>query len=252
MERVNLIFLHGFLGRPTDWSSIREMLPSGGGVYTYTPDYTNEPELGPQHDFQAWAENFIRWTERVVGTHHRNILVGYSLGGRLALHALEKNPQVWSKVVLLSTNPGLEDGFHNHIELSEERKKRWLTDSNWADEFAKANWETVLRNWNSQPVFGGGTSEPRRVETDYSREILGLILTQWSLAQQRNLRDVLAQNLTKIHWLVGEADEKFMGLTQNLKKQFAELRVDVIPKAGHRILFDNPQKLAERLLKLLG
>lgn len=250
MERVNVIFLHGFLGRPADWSLIKDMLPSGS-IHTYTPDYTSEPELGPQHSFEAWGENFVRWTERVVGSHHRNILVGYSLGGRLALHALEKNPHLYDKVILLSTNPGFEDEFHDRIELSEERKKRWLSDSYWAEEFSKTNWETVLRNWNAQPVFGGGTTEPIRKETDYSRETLGLVLTQWSLAQQRNMRDVLIKNLSKVHLLVGESDEKFLSLTLQLKRRVPDLKVDMIPHAGHRIPFDSPERLAEKILKLL-
>lgn len=251
MERVNLIFLHGFLGRPSDWALVKASLPVAGGVQLYTPDYCKDPHLGPQFSFETWADNFVKWTERIVGLNHKNILVGYSLGGRLALHALEKRPDIWEKVVLISTNPGITDGFHTDIGRSEERRKRWLSDSYWAEEFSKASWETVLRDWNAQPVFSGGTAEPPRIETEYSREVLSLILTQWSLAQQKNMRQVIAKYAEKVHWLVGEADEKFMALTEQLKNQVRDLQVDVVAGASHRVPFDNPKIVGERIRKLL-
>lgn len=251
MERVNLIFLHGFLGRPSDWALVKAYLPLGGGVHIYTPDFLKEPLLGPQNTFEVWADYFNKWAEKVVGLQHKNVLIGYSLGGRLALHAVENKPDIWSKVILLSTNPGIEDNHHGDISRSVERSKRWLLDSYWAEEFAKAPWETVLRNWNAQAVFKRGMAEPPRIETDYSREILSLILTQWSLAQQRNLRSLIARYIHKIHWLVGEADEKFMAMTEQLKKDIESLQADVIPGAGHRIPFDNPKALGERLRDLL-
>ncbi|KYG67467.1 hydrolase [Bdellovibrio bacteriovorus] len=247
---MNLIFLHGFLGRPSDWALVKAYLPFGD-VHIYTPDYLKDPQLGPQNSFETWAENFVKWTEKVVGGTKQNILVGYSLGGRLALHALEKKPDLWKKVVLISTNPGIEDAQHEDIGRSEERQKRWLSDAYWAEEFAKSPWETVLRNWNSQPVFKGGAAEPPRVETDFSREVLSLILTQWSLAQQRNMREVIAKYVQKIHWLVGETDEKFMALTEQLKNQIRELQVDVVMGAAHRVPLDNPKGLGERINKLL-
>lgn len=251
MERVNLIFLHGFLGRPSDWALVKAYLPFGD-VHIYTPDYLKDPQLGPHHSFETWAENFVKWTEKVVGGNKHNILVGYSLGGRLALHALEKKPEIWQKVILISTNPGIEDEQHDNIGNSEERQKRWLSDAYWAEEFAKSPWEAVLRNWNSQPVFKGGAVEPPRVETDFSREVLSLILTQWSLAQQRNMREVISKYVQKIHWLVGETDEKFMALTEQLKNQIRDLQVEIVTGAAHRVPFDNPKNLGERIKKLLS
>lgn len=249
---MNLIFLHGFLGRPSDWAAVKAALPSGLGMHMYTPDYAKEPELGPQYSFDTWAENFTKWIERVVGLNHHNILIGYSLGGRLALHALHARPDLWKKVVLISTNPGVNDDLHEDLGRSEVRQKRWLSDSYWADEFAKAPWETVIKNWNAQPVFKGGKAEPTRLETDYSRENLSLILTQWSLAQQRNMREVLRKHVHKVQWLVGETDEKFLALAQDLKSQIHDLEVHTIPGASHRVPFDSPKILAEHIIKLLN
>lgn len=106
MERLNVFFLHGFLGRPSDWDRIQAKLPVAEGLRFFNLDYFKNPLLDPKNSLSSWADHFINWIETQSGLHDRNILVGYSLGGRLALHALEKKPGLWHRLVLISTNPG--------------------------------------------------------------------------------------------------------------------------------------------------
>lgn len=251
MERVNLFFLHGFLGRPSDWEAVKAALPKHDRIRIYSPDYFKEKNLSPQHGFSVWAQNFNRWVQMETHGADRNILVGYSLGGRLALHALEQKPALWYKSILISTNPGFNDHFDTFNPISDERRQRWMNDSYWAEEFLKSSWDTLLKNWNAQPVFGGGSNEPSRNEKEYSRESLGLALTQWSLAQQKNMRPLLSEVAGKILWAVGERDEKFMELTRQLQEAVANLKVDVIPEASHRVLFDRPKELADKIKLLI-
>lgn len=251
MERVNLFLLHGFLGRPADWESVRVALPKSDRLHIYTPDYFKEKNLGPQHNFASWAQSFNRWVQMETHGADRNIIVGYSLGGRLALHALEQKPALWYKAMLVSTNPGFNDHLSTFDPSSDERRARWMNDSYWAEEFLKSSWETLLRNWNAQPVFGGADHEPVRLEKDYSREALGLALTQWSLAQQKNMRTVLSDLASKVHWAVGERDEKFLAMAQQLQEEVFGLKLDVIPGASHRVLFDRPRDLADKIKALL-
>ncbi|MEK2646902.1 alpha/beta fold hydrolase [Bdellovibrio sp. BCCA] len=251
MERVNLFFLHGFLGRPSDWAVVKAHLPQHDGLRIFTPDYFKDAALGPQHTFEEWAGNFIKLVEAHGCAGERNILIGYSLGGRLALHALEKRPALWYKTILVSTNPGFNDPHESFDPISEERRQRWMNDSYWAEEFLKAPWETVLRNWNAQPIFGGGETEPLRIEKEYSRETLSLALTQWSLAQQKNMRSVIQKNIQKVIWMVGERDEKFMEMSRRLQEEVQGLRLETVPASSHRVLFDSPKDLGERIRQLI-
>lgn len=249
MERVNLFLLHGFLGRPSDWEAVKASLPPVMNLRIYTPDYFKDDELNSVHSFEQWAENFNDWVHDETKGIGRNILVGYSLGGRLALQALAQDPTQWVKALLISTNPGFDDTFRSFDPSSEQRRQRWLNDSYWAEEFLKAPWDMVMRNWNAQPVFGGG-SEPVRFEKDYSRENLSLALTRWSLAEQQNMRNVLSALHQKVLWLVGERDEKFVKMSQNLNHEIG-LRFDVAPEASHRVLFDRPREVAEKIKQIL-
>lgn len=251
MARINVFFIHGFLGRPSDWTSVRALLPMNEKIRYFAPDYFKDPLLGPQQSFETWSKNFMALVEKNVKPSDRNVLVAYSLGGRLALHALEHKPNLWHKVMALSTNPGFEDSFVGLDPASEARRARWMTDTYWAEEFLTKPWDMVIRNWNNQPVFGGGEGEPIRIEKDYSRESLSLALTQWSLAQQKNMRPLIASHADKVIWLVGERDEKFVDQSVALKEQVADLDSEVIESASHRILFDNPKQLSRKISQLL-
>lgn len=251
MERVNIFFLHGFLGTPQDWRKVQEALPSHDRLKVFSPDYFHEGWLNPETPLHEWGERFNRWVEQKSASGDRNILVGYSLGGRLSLHALAAKPGLWYKSILVSTNPGFDDELSGFEPDSDIRRQRWLQDSYWAEEFGKAPWEMLLRNWNAQAVFGGGSEEPTRDEKQFSRELLGLALTQWSLAQQRNMRPVIQTQQGKISLLVGERDEKFVDMALNLKEEIPNLKVDIVPDASHRILFDRPREVAEKIKSLL-
>lgn len=251
MERVNIFFLHGFLGRPFDWKMVQAHLPQHDRLRIFTPDYFKDLTLNPHNSLDVWATNFNKWVDHQGCAADRNILVGYSLGGRLGLHALEKKPALWYKGLFISTNPGFNDDCETFDPDSEERKQRWINDSFWAEHFLNSPWEDVIRQWNAQPVFGGSSTEPQRIEKEYSRETLSLALTQWSLAQQKNMRSLLEKHIQKIHWFAGEYDEKFMDMSRRLNEQIPGFRLETVPSASHRILFDNPKDLGERIRHLI-
>ncbi len=250
MARINLFLIHGFLGRPQDWSGLKRYLSAGTHLAIYTPDLFNNTNLTPQNSFRDWAKNFNMWAEGLVGSSDSNILVGYSLGGRLALHALEQAPLLWSRSIIISANPGFLD---EEVDLgSEERKVRWFQDTYWADQFLKSDWSQLMKDWNSQGIFSGGGMEPLRQEVHYSRELLGLALTRWSLSQQRNLRPLIRREAQDIHWIVGERDEKFCQIAQELKEAIPELHVHIVANSGHRVIFDSPQAINTIIEKLIG
>lgn len=251
MERINLFFLHGFLGRPQDWSAVVEGLPSDDHLRCFVPDYFNEVKLSPRNNFDDWASNFNLWVQSCVNSSDRNILVGYSLGGRLAIHALMQNPTLWSKVALVSMNPGLADENSDGSTQSSPREQRLRNDLFWADKFSKNNWDELLKEWNSQSVFAGSLLEPVRLERDYDRALLSAALTEWSLARQRNMVPVLKQHCDKVLWIVGEIDKKYVELTSDLLKEIPALKVTQIPDAAHRVLFDKPQVLQVVIQDLL-
>lgn len=251
MERINLFFLHGFLGRPEDWSAVVENLPKLDHLRCFVPDYFNENTLSPLNSFEDWSNSFNSWVKSIVSAGDKNILVGYSLGGRLALHSLTEDSTLWSKVILISTNPGLSDELPDKNAALSAKEQRLKNDFLWSKKFSQNNWDDVLKEWNSQGVFAGSLLEPVRLAKNYDRSLLSAALSQWSLARQKNMLPALRQYSEKIFWVVGEQDKKYLELTTELIQAMPQFKVTFIPKAGHRVLFDNPQELTGFLQNLL-
>lgn len=75
-------------------------------------------------------------------------LLGYSMGGRLALHALLEKNHPWSAAVIVSAHPGLREPA--------ERRARRSADAVWARKAMLGAWTDFLKEWDSQPVLAGG------------------------------------------------------------------------------------------------
>lgn len=218
--------LHGFLGRPEDFDGL--------GVTLNAIDYLKTRELSSGHDFKSWAENFNKFIQAQNRTEAKHVLIGYSLGGRLALHAIQQNPQLWSGLVLISTNPGIPPW---------ERVSRLASDQVWAEKFETMIFEKVLAQWNAQPVFQGSQNEPIRKESDYNRHLLAKCLTQWSIGIQEDFHPFLQTTRVPVLYLSGEKDLKYTAIGQNIKKANSQIQTFSVAQSGHRVLFDQPQVL---------
>ena len=214
--------LHGFLGSGEDWS--REF-----SFISQRPSFFQEKEIlapGPELEFSHWAEEFC---QNQLAYQEVDALIGYSMGGRLALHLCERNPSRWKKLVLISTHLGLQS--------DEEREKRILHDRRWAQRFRQDPWSEVLRDWNDQGVFKGDEPGPLRDEEGLSRERLALALENWSTGRQKDFRSFLRETSVSIRYIVGEKDQKYLQLAQELSQLNPRIEVSVIEDRGHRLIF---------------
>lgn len=245
LEKIKILCLHGFLGLPTDWELIQSYFmvsPLARQFEWHSVDYMKTPGLDPKNSFENWARNFNQKVKSQVPSGPR-VLVGYSLGGRLALQAMKQDPDLYDKAIFISTNPGLR--------REKEKQERFLNDELWAKKFLENNWEDLMKEWNSQAVFKESLSEPPRFEAHYLRLQLAQALTEWSLAGQEDFRDLIARQSQKVLWVSGEKDIKFASITMELKKQSPQIQTEIFAKASHRVLFDQPSELAQKMIAFI-
>lgn len=230
---MDVFGLHGFLGSPSDWDQTKDALQSDfswlrwHSVSCWSGWKDKPPSL------RDWARSFCQ--QAAATTQEKRILVGYSMGGRLALHALLEQPELWEKAVIISAHYGLQD--------EAARAARRQHDATWAARFRTLPWDELMQAWEQQSVFGGPQKAPMiRQEADVDRSQLAGALETWSLGNQAYLLPALGPLCDKLLWLVGTEDTKFCQLTETpefLAQQIRTLRMEAL---GHRLPWQDPPR----------
>lgn len=213
-QKFHLFALHGFLGDPTDWQPFARI----------------DQRLKIEHEdlsFWPWSDRFN--AELPPKREGKNILLGYSLGGRLAMHALLSNPDFWDAAVFVSAHPGLAN--------SQERALRLQNDQHWAERFLADDWEKLMLEWNANPVFGGHKQPFAKEEAAFDRKKLARQLVNWSLGNQEPLVPRLKKLGKPLLILAGQQDTKFCLVTDQFR-DFAQVKL--IPESAHRVPWEQP------------
>lgn len=233
MENSLIIALHGFLGLPTDWTSWKNKINDSQAQFQAINLWTH-PTLNSSLSFQQWTEAFISEVESYTRQGIQIELWGYSMGGRLTLSALTQAPSLFQRAVILSSNPGIEN--------DEDRPIRLKQDLIWSHKFLMQDWDSLMKEWNQQPVFRETVTErqtlskTQRHEHDFSRSALAQALDHWSLARQPNLCTLMKSLTLPIDWHVGSLDEKYLLIAQQAKAINPSIKVTIHENQGHRLL----------------
>ncbi|GAB4227996.1 MAG: hypothetical protein Tsb0021_05100 [Chlamydiales bacterium] len=158
-----------------------------------------------------------------------SILMGYSMGARLAIHALLDDPKRWKAAILIGANLGLT--------TLKEKICRLQNDKLWSRKFSTMSWKVLIEDWNNQSIFKNSTCLKRR-EEEFNREDLCFSLCYWSLGSQKNFKGELEQLNLPIFWIFGEHDK-------NSSKDIPKMKHSLSKKwiaqdAGHRVPWDVP------------
>lgn len=231
--------LHGNAGLPDDLMPLLRAAGQPFQAWHLWRTLTDYPETATPDGF---AVHLNAMASR--DAHRPRILLGYSLGARLALHALTQQPQLWDAAILISGHPGLS--------TADERAARLVQDQAWAVRFLREPWPAVMAAWNAQPVLAGETvpaTDQRLVEM--WRHEIARACDAWSLARQMDLRTRFAAVACPVLWLTGEDDEKFTALAAESCALMPHARHAVIPEAGHRVHLDQPQAAGHAIAAFL-
>jgi len=226
--------LHGFFGSAHDFDGFdfgveKECLDF---FYADVPTRNDFPFKECRESLKRFAKEFNHY----VRTRDKNpSLLGYSLGGRLALHALLDDPELWKKTVIISAHPGLC--------TEAEKQERAAADLHLAKRFLCENLAALRSEWEKNALFGG--FRITREEIQFSRNTLSQALISWSLAEQQDLLPQLSDLQNDVLWVVGERDEKFLELGEKACQVMPGSRFCVIPQASHRAPWQQQQFFEE-------
>lgn len=206
-----IYLLHGNLGTSQDWNALQDWLPQGIATTISLWDL-----LDDDSSLENTGKKLLDICEK------DSTIVGYSLGGRLAMHAFLANPKHWETAIFMSSHFG--------IRTERARQERLLRDQEWARLCLTLSRKEFMRRWNDQPVFLGSTDIIPPKDLDF--EQVARAFDVWSLGRQKNLAPLLARCRDLWRSFVGEHDKKFRTLWE---RQFAA-ETNLIKGAGHRII----------------
>jgi 2-succinyl-6-hydroxy-2,4-cyclohexadiene-1-carboxylate synthase len=250
-DRPPILFLHGFMGDRHDFASITSLL-----IDQYQCLAIDLPGHGKTRIMKETEYGMALTAQAIVGALDQLhisqcLLVGYSMGGRLALYLTIHFPARFIKTVLESSSPGLK--------TEEERKQRVQQDWQLATELETKNFAEFLTNWYEQPLFASmkhltGISENSPTFT----KILKRRLQNQPLELAKSLRNLgtgsqpslwaeLVQNQVPLLLLVGELDQKFVQINQEMQALCSSAQLQVMAGCGHNIHFENMQGFVESL-----
>jgi 2-succinyl-6-hydroxy-2,4-cyclohexadiene-1-carboxylate synthase len=248
-HRPAILFLHGFMGAGADWAGaisalderfccVAPDLPGHGGSVGLPPeDYTVE---GATRELLALLDE--------LDIDHP-VLVGYSMGGRLALYLALRYPERCSGLILESASPGIGDAA--------ERQARREADEEGARRLESGAFEGFLRDWYSQPLFASLARRVGFVEAmigarsrndpgELARSLRGM-----GTGNQPSLWEELAGLRVPALAVAGELDEKFIGISRRMAAASPNVRVAVVPGAGHNVRAEVPDAYLALLKRFL-
>lgn len=240
--RPPVVLLHGFLGRGADWRPVRERLPDAWDVLA--PDLPGHgAAVGlaeVEYTMDGAAERVLTETDGPVD------LVGYSMGGRLALHLAVTRPAWVRRLVLVSASPGLR--------TDAQRAERRALDAARAAEIA-ADLPAFVDRWYRMPLFDLPDDLRQRLTADriaYNDAAeLGRSLKGMGTGAQPSHWDALAGIRAPTLAVAGDRDAKFVRLAAAMAET-SPVRVAVVPGAAHLLPADAPDALAALLTDVLS
>jgi len=224
-----LVLLHGFTQTRQSWRRTVQALE--GRYRALTPDLPGHGQSSGRPASFAAATAYIRALEP-------DILAGYSMGGRIALHAaFTLKPR---RLVLVGASPGIQD--------ANERAQRKRSDDALAARIEQIGIEAFATEWGAQPLFEG---QPERVRAaayaDRLRNTphgLANALRGLGTGVMEPLWDRLGELDLPVTLIVGERDEKFRAIAERMRERLPQAELTIVPGAGHAAQLERPELVA--------
>jgi 2-succinyl-6-hydroxy-2,4-cyclohexadiene-1-carboxylate synthase len=235
-----LLLLHGFTGSSDSWADLIPVFSKQFSVITVDllgHDRTASPPDPKRYTMLNIAADLITLLD--AWGIKQTTLLGYSMGGRLALYLACHYPNRFSHLILESSSPGLAS--------EGERAKRRQEDEALADWIEASGIEAFVNRWEALPLWASQRQLSEAVRQQLRRQrlqnnLVGLAnsLRGMGTGAQPSLWPHLPALTVPTLLIVGELDGKFVAINQQMVKQLGNGRLHIIPQAGHTTHLERP------------
>ncbi|MGM7702500.1 2-succinyl-6-hydroxy-2,4-cyclohexadiene-1-carboxylate synthase [Pseudalkalibacillus sp. Hm43] len=251
-EGEPLLLLHGFTGAGEDWTPFIEdwkndhqliMVDLPGHGQTECPDHLKNYSMEATVDALDQILNELKIESAFV--------LGYSLGGRVALSFAMTYPARVKKLILESSSPGLA--------TEEDRLDRQQRDNRLADRIMDEGIEAFVDFWEAIPLFRTQLtylSSEERARLHASRlnnSEVGLAnsLRGIGTGVQPSWWDHLHQFEVPTTLIVGQLDAKFVKIAKEMLRLLPDGELVAIEDAGHTVHLEQPEAFSQTVHNIL-
>lgn len=245
--------MHGFLGEAADWYTLRALPPlnATGACFELPGHGAAPPVAAPAGDWFPEAAGRLRAACAALPVPP--VVVGYSMGGRLALYTAVRFAGAASGLIVLGADPGLRDPA--------ARAARRDRDEALAQELAATRdghaFAAWLRRWYGLPLFGNLSRSPqfdsllqRRLRQNPA--VLAAALRGLSVSRQPPLWDALPRLMIPALFIAGAGDAKYRRIAKRIADLGGPWQAAVCPGAAHAVHLEQPEAVARRIQRFLA
>lgn len=237
METVTL--LHGFTLTGESWDELVRKMPAGWSWLTPDVRGHGSAKTAPCTMDDCVADLAALWDHHGVERSH---VVGYSMGGRLALHVAVRLPERTRSLLTVGAHAGLEP---------DAREARRAADEALAQRIERDGIEPFMRYWESLPMFAGIA----RRGAEFAAWLHALRVGNRPSGLAASLRGMgagamepLWGELDGIHvrstFVAGDQDSAFFAMAQRMAQHVRDSRLRTVLDSGHAAHFEQPEAMA--------
>ena len=227
-----VIFVPGFMQRGDAWSPVADLV--GKRYPSAMLDFRT-------HSFEE------RVAELREGAAPGAVPVGYSMGGRLALHLAVREPERFAALVTLGASGG--------IDHPGERRRRRAADEELAAWMERSRIEEVVARWERLPVFAGQPEEllerQRAGRLTHDPRLLAQLLRSAGQGALPSVSADLARVPAPVLALAGERDRRYVEAGARIARIAPHGATLTVSGAGHAAHLERPREVARLLLEFL-
>ncbi len=236
--RLTAILLPGFLGSSADWKPVIKQLT--GSVRCVTISLLDHLTI------ETLDAAIRQQTSKPV------VLMGYSMGARIALHLLLRDPQRYLAGILLSGSPGLLTA----VDRAERRRNDMLLSQNLRSLKGTRDLSVFLKEWYSKKIFAGLTSHrcyqamlERRLQID--THAWANVLDRFGTGVLPSLWEDLPNLRQPTLAVAGSLDHRYTTIALEMENRGSEIRSLVLPNCSHAVLCCKPTEFAKQVLTFI-
>lgn len=233
------VLVHGFTQTHETWVDVIDSLKQNFEVIA-----VDAPNHGDSCDISLNLESGAKAIGEVGGNA---TYIGYSLGGRFCLTLALAEPQLVSRLVLISTTAGIED--------KELRSERIRNDEELARRIEQIGVNQFIDEWLNQSLFAGLNNETNQRGVRLKNTAIGLSssLRLCGAGRQQPTWSRLKELTMPILVIAGANDEKYRRLAERLVSEIGDnATLKIVENSGHTPHLEQPEIFQDLLSNFIS